>query len=79
LEEAFPGLPQLALKEAWACLRTKSLEGKMYVTQLIEKPGYFCVSGLGGHGVGASIGLGRALKDLFMYWLVGRNDLKNFG
>lgn len=79
LGEVFPGMMDPFLIKAWACLRTKSPDGKMHVRQLFEKPGYFCVSGLGGHGVGASIGLGKAIQRLMMYWLQGKKSFKDFG
>jgi D-arginine dehydrogenase len=72
--EAFPGLEPPPLAEAWACLRTKGMDGKMYVRQLNERPGYFCVSGLGGHGVGASIGLGRAIRSIIVDWLAYKKN-----
>jgi glycine/D-amino acid oxidase-like deaminating enzyme len=79
LRDAFPGLGIPPLADAWACLRTKGMDGKMYVNQLHEKPGYFCISGLGGHGVGASMGLGRMIQNLITYWLAGKKGLQNFG
>lgn len=69
LQSAFPWLPPIELGEGWACLRTKGKDGKLYIKQDTEKQGFFWVAGLGGHGVGASIGLGRACGYLVDQWI----------
>ena len=78
LHQAFPGLAPLSFGERWACLRTKNRDGTMCVKKLLEKPGYFTVAGLGGHGVGASMGLGSALRDQVRDWLGHREDNEIF-
>jgi D-arginine dehydrogenase len=78
LGEAFPGLEVPTLDEGWSCLRTKSRDGIMSISQLNDIPGYFIVGGLGGHGVGASMGLGKALRRLVQGWLEGKKSSEVF-
>ncbi|MCB1214809.1 MAG: FAD-dependent oxidoreductase [Deltaproteobacteria bacterium] len=45
--------------QAWACLRTKGPQGKMLVDWDSQVPNFFWIAGLGGHGLSASLGLGK--------------------
>ncbi len=55
----FPALPKLSIEKAWACLRTKTRLGSFFIDWDRRVENFFWVSALGGHGVGASLGVGR--------------------
>lgn len=69
LHRYFPGLEKISVARMWACLRTKNQDGKMYIKQDIENKSFFWVAGLGGHGVSASMGLGRAVAEKIRKYL----------
>ncbi|MDX1386495.1 MAG: FAD-dependent oxidoreductase [bacterium] len=69
LNQFFPRLENISVARMWACLRTKAKDGKMYIEQDHEKPSFFWVGGLGGHGVSASMGLGKAVAEKIRIYL----------
>ena len=62
LKNVFPSLQDLSITRGWACLRTKTATGRAYVTQDAENKNFFWVGALGGHGVGASMGVGKSIS-----------------
>jgi len=57
----FPDLESLRVKEAWACLRTKSKSGRFLLDWDANAEGFFWAAALGGHGLSASYGAGKAV------------------
>ncbi|HTM19377.1 MAG TPA: FAD-dependent oxidoreductase [Kofleriaceae bacterium] len=60
LSRAAPGLAELGIARAWACLRTFAPDRRPVVDWDTEVPWLFWVAGLGGHGATASDALGAA-------------------
>ncbi len=62
------GLGRVSLQEVWACLRTKSASGDFVIRQEADV-GFQWVAGLGGHGMSASLGVGKeAARQLLAAW-----------
>ena len=55
----FPALQEIPIEQSWACLRTKTNSGNFFIDWDKQVKNLFWVSALGGHGVGASLGVGR--------------------
>jgi D-arginine dehydrogenase len=54
-----PGLGNLSLRKAWACLRTFAPDRRPFVGADPDLPGLFHVSGLGGFGMMTSAAVGE--------------------
>ncbi|HKY64507.1 MAG TPA: FAD-dependent oxidoreductase [bacterium] len=74
LRQYFPSLAGLEVAEAWACLRTFGPEKRPLDPADPRAPGLFWAAGLGGHGVGLSLGLGRKVAGAVHEFLVGRPE-----
>jgi D-arginine dehydrogenase len=59
LDRHAPGLEQLSLRKAWACLRTFAPDRRPVIGADPDLPGLFHVSGLGGFGVMTSAAVGE--------------------
>ncbi|GBD25499.1 FAD-dependent catabolic D-arginine dehydrogenase DauA [bacterium HR30] len=59
LERAFPQLADLAIAQAWACLRTFAPDERFVIGPDPEIQGFLWVAGLGGHGMTTSAAVGR--------------------
>jgi D-arginine dehydrogenase len=63
-----PGLAEMAIRRAWACLRTFAPDRRPLIGADTQHPGLFHVSGLGGFGMMCSAAIGELAADL----LIGR-------
>ncbi|MCP5467937.1 MAG: FAD-binding oxidoreductase [Deltaproteobacteria bacterium] len=64
LKKFSPVLSSLDIMRTWACLRTKSSDGKFKIEFESTIEGLFWVAALGGHGMSASLGVGKKAAKL---------------
>jgi D-arginine dehydrogenase len=75
LQRYFPALEKISIRRGWACLRTKLSSGLSYIDWDRKFPGFYWVSGLGGHGVSSSFGVGRAAaRDILHFFGVSEGN-----
>ncbi len=69
LKAHFPDLAAVEILQGWACLRTRSPEGRIKIGWDSQQRGLFWVAALGGHGMSASFGIGRlAARQIIDSW-----------
>ena len=61
-----PGIPNVAIKQSWAGLRTLSGDGRFVIGWDPKIQGFFWVAGLGGHGVTTSSSAGALAASLIL-------------
>ena len=66
VDQHFPELPDLPIRNRWACLRTLSEDGRFVIGWDKSVKGLFWVAGLGGHGMTCSYAIGELAASLLV-------------
>ncbi len=64
LSTYYPQFHDVSIKEYWSCHRTRGPKGVPYITADDQQPNFFWVAGLEGHGITASMWIGKRAGDI---------------
>ncbi len=63
LPDAFPGLPNFAVRQQWSGIMDETADGKPIVGQWLDGRSIWVIAGFGGHGLPPALGVGKAIAE----------------